>query len=161
VIVISWRSLALGCLAVLTLAAVTFWAALPKLSCPGIPSTEFAAIAALRTYLAAQRQFHRTEGRLASWTELARLGLIDQAMAEATSSENPRAGYYFVEIEPEGEMRMGLCMDLCAVPARYPKTGRNTFIIDVTGTVYRKDTGGKPVTVWPDVSDGWLPIGAE
>jgi len=48
---------------------------------------------------------------------------------------------------------------LCAVPAVHGETGRHTFVIDIRNKVYKKDNGGKPVTVFPDVEekDGWAP----
>ena len=115
------------------------------------------AIGALHTYLGAQNHYQRTEGGHATLAELGRLRLIDKAMAEATSPDRPRWNYYFVEIRTEGAAIPGLC----AVPAVYGKTGRNTFVIDVTGVVYWKDTGGNPVRTWPDIADGWTPIGTE
>lgn len=45
-----------------------------------------------------------------------------------------------------------------AYPAEYDKTGKRTFIVNETGTVYGKDTGGQPVLQWPaadPVSAGW------
>jgi hypothetical protein len=49
---------------------------------------------------------------------------------------------------------------LWAVPAEYGETGRNTFVIDVTGTVLAKDTGGEPVTAHPGVeAEGWRVVG--
>ena len=51
---------------------------------------------------------------------------------------------------------------LCAVPAKYGETGRNTFVIDVTGTVLEKDMGGEPVTAHPGVeAEGWRVAGME
>ena len=139
-------------------------------------ANETAAIAALRTYLGAQNQVSRTEfygahkGKTtpATLAELARLGFIDKAMAEATSPERSYQGYYFVEIEPLAKIDFSIDFGLCAVPARYPRTGRNTFVIDVTGVVYQKDTGGKPVIRIEEViseeagiEDGWTPVGSD
>ncbi len=139
------------------LMAFAAWIVASKMHYGRISSNQTAAVAALRTYLGAQNQYYRTEGRLASWAELVRFGLVHKAMAEATTPERARAGYYFVEIRTEGVD----IPSLCAVPAKYRKTGRNTFVIDVTGVVHMKDTGGKPVRTWPDIADGWIPIGAE
>ncbi len=86
------------------------------------------------------------------------LKLIDMLFARATSADSPRAGYYFVDIKYDDYT---IDCTLCAVPARYGATGRNTFIIDVTGVAYQKDNGGKPVTVYPDVAKaGWIPVGS-
>jgi hypothetical protein len=88
------------------------------------------------------------------------LKLIDLAFARATSPKTARAGYWFVNIV--GDAVSGKHYDytqdcgLCAVPAKYKVTGFNTYIVDLRGTVYHKDNGGKPVTVFPDVEkDGW------
>ncbi len=144
------------------LVAFAAWIIVGKMRYGRIPSNQTAAVAALRTYLGAQSTFYRTdfystEGRPGTFAELGRFGFIDKAMAEATTPERARAGYYFVEIETEGAGIPGLC----AAPARYGKTGRNTFVIDVAGVVYWKDTGGKPVRTWPDIWDGWIPVGSE
>jgi hypothetical protein len=147
-----------------------------------------AAIPGLRTYLGAQGTFQRVDrygkGELVyanpkdgvGFPDLYRIGgplaapdgteikLIDLALARATSPETNKAGYWFVEITSDAVT--GRPYDytkdcgLCAVPAAYGKTGLYTYIIDLTGTVYKKDNGGKPVTVYPDVEkDGWRPVG--
>ncbi len=131
--------------------------ALPNHIYTRLAGNETAAFAALRTYLFAQNYYQRTEGRHATLAELGRLLLIGKAMAEATSPDRSHGGYYFAEITSRFEFDVGLC----AVPAVYGKTGRNTFVIDVTGVVYWKDTGGNPVRTWPDIADGWTPIGTE
>ena len=89
------------------------------------------------------------------------LKLIDRAVAEATSPARVKMGYWYIDIvgDRNGLYDSSKQCGLCAVPAEYGKTGRNTFIINVTGMVYQKDTGGRPVTIWPDVEkEGWLPF---
>jgi len=88
------------------------------------------------------------------------LKLIDLAFARATSPAKARYGYWFVDIV--GDAVSGKHYDytkecgLCAVPAVYGKTGINTYVIDLCGTVYAKDTHGTPVRVFPDVAnEGW------
>jgi len=93
------------------------------------------------------------------------LKLIDLALARATSPETNKAGYWFVEITSDALSgnRYDYTVDcgLCAVPAVYGKSGIYTYVIDLTGTVYKKDNGGKPVTAYPDVKkDGWRPVGS-
>lgn len=87
--------------------------------------------------------------------------LIDRAFAEATTPERPRAGYWFVDIvaDADGPHDFSKQFGLCAVPAEYSVTGRSTFVVDSAGTIYIKDTKGKPVTTWPDL-DNWLGVGA-
>lgn len=46
----------------------------------------------------------------------------------------------------------------CAYPALYGKTGKMTYIVSQEGTVWKKDTGGKPVITWPAANpktQGW------
>jgi len=156
--------------------------AIPNLLASRVSANEFSAIASLKTYCSAQSIFHRTDydgdGALeycgpsnpeaTSFTHLSttvvdgeRLHFIDAAMAAATSPETPKAGYYFVDIAAGSD---GKAYDatrqhgLCAVPAAYGALGRNTFVVDDSGIVYQKDTGGRPVTEFPEVEgidSGW------
>jgi len=165
-------------LLIVPLLAVVSAIAIPNLVSSRIASNEVAAIAGLRAYVGAQGTFHRRDyygkGELVyanpvdgqGFSDLHEVGgqqikLIDYSMARATSSTRAKAGYYFVDLtgSEEGPYDYRYYFGLCAVPAQYPRTGRNTFVMDVTGTVYKKDTGGRPVTVYPDTNDGWLPVG--
>jgi hypothetical protein len=86
------------------------------------------------------------------------LKLIGRAFARASSPDRAKAGYYFVDLACDD---YSIDCGLCAVPASYKSTGISTFIIDVKGTVYMKDTGGSPVTTYPADPDakGWVPAG--
>ncbi|MHC4249070.1 MAG: DUF2950 family protein [Planctomycetota bacterium] len=146
------------------------------------------AIAGLRAYMGAQGAFQRVDrygkGKRvfantvdgAGFPDLYRIGgpldkpdgteikLIDLAVVRATSPERAKAGYWFVEITSDAvtgkPYDYAVDCGLCAVPAVYGKSGLYTYIINITGTVYKKDNGGKPVTVWPDVEkEGWVPVG--
>jgi hypothetical protein len=150
---------------------------------------QYGAVAHLRAYLGAQGTFQRVDrygkGEFVyanpkdgvGFPDLYRIGgpldkpdgteikLIDLAFARATSPETSSSGYWFVEITADG--LTGRPYDytrdcgLCAVPAVHGKSGTYTFIIDLKGTVYKKDNGGKPVTAYPDVQkDGWRPVGS-
>lgn len=143
-------------------------------------SNETAAVAALRTYLAAQSQFHRTDfydkGFLTyanpkdgkGFPDLYQIGgpgsggavlkLMDLSFAKATTPERARAGYCFVDLVYDDYT---VDCGLCAVPAEYGETGVHTFIIDVTGVVYRTDNGGKPLTSYPANMAGWVPVGSD
>ena len=45
---------------------------------------------------------------------------------------------------------------LCAVPKTHGRTGRKTFVTNIQGTVFEKDTGGEPVDLFPDLTaEGW------
>ncbi len=160
-------------------------------------SNESAAMAYVRAYLSAQNQFKRSDfyaiGKLVyanpedgvGYSDLYQvgygqrprgevLGLIDIELARARwarEDRKPRAGYYFADlIYRDHEINCGLC----AVPASYNRSGRNIFIIDVTGTVYQKDaaavypgiqTGNPvpPLTRYPDnkAITTWVPVGCE
>lgn len=153
--------------------------AIPNLLSSRVAANEAATVAALRTYLGAQNQFYRMDpygkglrvyanpedGK--GFPDLYEIGgpgsggsalrMIDLSFAEASSPARPKAGYYFVDLT-YGDYSIDC--GLCAVPARYPSTGRNTFVMDVSGTVYMKDTQGEPVTTYPDVAGGgWIPVG--
>lgn len=84
--------------------------------------------------------------------------LTDRGFAIATCPETPKAGYYYVDItgDANGPYDYTMQFGLCAVPAKYDVTGKNTLIIDAADEVYYKDTQGRPVTKWPDVEkEGW------
>jgi len=145
------------------------------------------AIASLRAYLGAQSTFRRVDrygkGKLVyantidgeGLPDLWRIGgtlekldgtelkLIDLAFARATSPNTAKSGYWYVEITGDaatGPYDHAQDFGLCAVPAVYGKTGLHTFIVDLTGTVYKKDTRGTPVRVYPDIEkEGWVPVG--
>ena len=177
-----------GVLVVLVVVLVAGNVLIPSFGCDRISSNECAAVGAVRTYLGAQNQFHRTDfygtgspvwanpwngsgfpdlyevgGPASGGTKLK---LIDLALARARLGGKPRAGYYFCEIlgaAGKGPYDFSTDCGLCAFPAEYNRTGRNTFIIDVTGVVYQKDTKGWPVWIYPDFakSKGWIPVGGE
>ncbi|MHC4507059.1 MAG: DUF2950 family protein [Planctomycetota bacterium] len=89
------------------------------------------------------------------------LGFLHRLIAEATGPERAFKGYYFVDIARGAD---GAPWDytsdygLCAVPAAYGRSGRLTFIVDIHGSQFSKDNGGRPVTRWPDTWD-WVPWG--
>jgi len=89
----------------------------------------------------------------------AKIELLDNAFANArlgAPGARPKAGYYFVDIERDArgqKYNSAFAFGLCAVPAEYNRSGMNTFIVDVQGTVFQRDNGGRPVTQWPDTAD--------
>jgi len=100
--------------------------------------------------------------------------LIDDAFARASRDTPPagdivpRCGYLFVDIvrdagegayyDDEGNFVHGF--GICAYPAEYGVPDPYTYIIDHRGEVYLKDTGGRPVAVFPDVEEeGWRRLG--
>ena len=161
-------------------------ALLPSHAHPRWTRNEPAAIGALRAYCSAQHVFRKTpryddtrlvfanpkDGR--GFVDLWRVGgplpktgerdgaeleMIDVAFARAASPATPKAGYWYIDIvadKRDGLFDFTKQCGLCAVPARHGTDGRRTFILREDGTVWSKDNGGKPVTVWPDVErDGW------
>ena len=180
------RGLILLLLVVIVLAAG--WLVFPHTCGPrcAMRSREFSTVASLKSYVLAQNTFHRTahygKGKRtyanpsdgSGLPDLYRVGgpdatgealdLIPLDLARATTPDRPKTGYYFVDItgEASGPYDYTKQCGLCAVPAKYGKSGRLTFIINVTGTIDQKDTGGRPVAVWPDVEkEGWEPVGLE
>lgn len=76
----------------------------------------------------------------------------------------PKSGYFFRVMQKDEEdipyaqttvgdnnIRVGnqTKFAFVAYPAEYPKSGKQTFIINEAGTVYSKDTRGQPVLQWP------------
>jgi len=146
----------------------------------------YIAASGLRAYLGAQGTFQRLDrygkGDLryanpidgTGFPDLFRIGgplaeadgtelkLIDLVFARANSPETPKCGYWFIDIVADkvsGPYDFTKECGLCAVPFIYGETGIHTLVVDLTGTVYRKDNGGVPVTVYPDVAkDGWKPV---
>jgi hypothetical protein len=83
-----------------------------------------------------------------------------QTKYKAVGNQAPKAGYWFSAIEKrpfrgeivkydEGNGRCRSGFGFCAYPAEYGPKGKFTYIINEDNSVYRKDTGGKPVPVWP------------
>ena len=105
--------------------------------------------------------------------------LIDGRLANASrdgppgGTTEPKYGYIFVDLL--GDAKAGPYDDgkgnfvrghgLCAYPAQYGRNSRMTFVVGGANyswgeVVYRKDTKGEPVTVFPDVEkDGWMRLG--
>jgi len=79
-----------------------------------------------------------------------------------------KAGYSYCAIEKyeeggaavkydEGKGRNTSRFGFCAYPSVYPANGKMTFVITEDNLVFRKDTGGKRVELWPadPAKDGW------
>lgn len=79
-----------------------------------------------------------------------------------------KAGYRFAQIPryreggkeisyDDGSGRNAARFGLVTYPEAYEVTGNLTFIISESGTMYKKDTGGKPVEVFPEdpLAEGW------
>jgi hypothetical protein len=101
--------------------------------------------------------------------------LIDKSIADADASplkmqnlaplkrEQPvsKSGYFFAAIAKyvdkemsesyhTGGYRNNHKFGFAAFPADYGKTGRHTLVVSETGTVWKKDLGGKPPEAFPE-----------
>ncbi|MHC4504717.1 MAG: DUF2950 family protein [Planctomycetota bacterium] len=162
-----------------------------------IASNESCAIAYLRGYLSAQHMFKRSSfygiGKKVyanprdgvGFSDLYQVGhgagprgealeMIDVTFADARwgyRRKKPKAGYYFADLEYDDYTTD---CGLCAAPASYNRSGRNIFIVDVTGTVYEKDAAAEfpnvrtgdavlPLRAYPDAKaiTTWIPVGSE
>jgi len=175
------------CGGLLAAGGIVFRLLFPPLMGDPVAVADSVAISSLRMYLAGQSRFAREQrygeevGRVyanpvngAGLPDLHQvggpdssgqlLGFIEHDFAEATAPHRPKCGYFYVDIVGDRNGLYDFSKDcgLCAVPAEWNVTGRNTYIINAAGTVHQKDTGGRPVTIWPDVEkDDWIPMGAE
>ena len=86
------------------------------------------------------------------------IALIDRSFAAADAASEaptPKAGYYFKVLKAQGDHAPGGARSyvlnghmtggyaLIAYPAEYDRTGKNSFLIDNTGAIYRKDYGAQ------------------
>ena len=157
--------------------------AIPNLLQSKIASNETATISSMRTYVAAQSMYIKTDfdqdGRL-TYAEQFRdlyytlrsgvpLGLIDREFADAGSADKPRSGYFFEDLNSfEGGSSFDYTVEfgLSALPAGYRKSGINTFVVDASGCVFQKDRSSNDSLggVYPDVfaaDSGWIPAPPE
>jgi prepilin-type N-terminal cleavage/methylation domain-containing protein len=105
-------------------------------------------------------------------------GMIDKTFADACidfTTTKAKAGYQYDSLENNGPDAYDYTIDcgLCAAPKSYNRSGRNVFLIDVTGTVYQRDsaqittyaTGAMvtPITTYPTAAGltEWIPVGSE
>jgi len=101
----------------------------------------------------------------------AAIKLIDLAFAKADSDGDAKAkaGYLFNDITSDAiDGTYGDFDNACglfAAPDTYDSTGIHAFVIDLTGTVYKKDAkivgaDSGPLVQYPDTTtDTWLPVG--
>ncbi len=96
---------------------------------------------------------------------------ISVALADASPLEpnpaSPKAGYSFAAIRKDeegrpynlGNGRHPARFAFCAYPAKYPASGKLTFIISEENIILAMDTRGQPVAAWPadPIVEGWRP----
>ncbi len=169
---------------VVAIIAVIAAIAIPNLLRSKMAANESACIAAMRTYAGAQNIFHRTDydgdtvleyacpdnastpgfvGLNTTEVDSAPIELIDMAFAAATINTRPKAGYWYGDITNDvsgAAYRAPFSYGLSAMAGQYNRTGLNSFIIDVQGTVFQKDLGASttaPLDDFPDtVADSWI-----
>ena len=176
---------------VVAIIAVIAAIAIPSLLGARISSNEGVAAAGLRAAAGAQNMYRRNDwdGDLVyeyayPFTDLNTeqdastkpIKLIDDAFANAAKDGSgpapnviPKAGYIYIDLtaddggdayaDANGNYIAGY--GLCAVPNTYGRTGRQTFVINIQGTVYQKDVNNAPgVTTFPDTLAGaWAATG--
>ena len=164
-----------------TLAALTFYFAVPMCIHPMWAANQRSASDALKSLYSAQADFSsndRDENKIQDYwrSDVAGLyvmksqgqplklielscALADDRPVVPAGPREPKAGYWFRAIRFAGESKPGpKRFAFCAFPEAYPKTGKQTFIINEDNTVYRKDLGAaRGVEVWPadPLKEGW------
>jgi hypothetical protein len=151
------RTLLIAGLSCISATVISIWLVVPIIK-RGHASVEYAR-GSLRAYVEAQEIYRRgnREGNgkptyAHPFTKLGtgdldggggRVPLIDSAFAAATSPDSPKHGYWFKDMETIGGKPIDWTKDfaLCAMPARYGKTGWRVFIIKTDGTTWAKDLG--------------------
>ena len=173
---------------VVAIIAVIAAIAIPNLLSSRMASNEAATTAGMRAFLGAQGTFQRVDrydinalvyantSDGSGYVDLFEIGytggnptadalkLIDMAFANAsTGIGTAKAGYLFDDLTTD---EFGSTYDytnscgLSSHPGTYKKTGLNSFVVDTTGTVYKRDTGaGDVIDTYPDINgEGWLPV---
>lgn len=120
---------------VVCLIALLIAISLPNLLKGKMAANESSSIANLRTISSAQELFHARNDRYATLTELSSTGMIDSSLADATSAEFSKGGYYY-EVH---KTRDGWYAH--AYPSS-PAAGTREFFIDQSGAIqYSTDSG--------------------
>ena len=142
------------------------------------PNNETSAIAACKmfaeseeSYFARHHCYAMTLNDLYDEEEKRSSTILGFARAEGdATTAMPRDGYIFRVLTRQGSAAIGGEMSymegtqmtkgygLSAIPLRYDVTGRNTFIINQSGTIYQKDkgpAGGHEIMFNPDST--WIP----
>jgi Protein of unknown function (DUF2950) len=137
--------------------------------------SESRGVGSCRTYCSAQTMYKRNDwdgdGDMEYASRFTRLittqdgngdpiQLLHRTMKDAVTPKKSRQGYFFMDIRTINGKAIDWLVDygLCAVPAKYGGATRKTFIVATNGTVFGKDTGGKPVFDYPadPTAKGWV-----
>ena len=157
---------------VVAIIAVIAAIAIPNLLAARRNSNQTNAVAAAKEIGAAQNMFHRSDWdndatleytstfpTLYFQTDAAgnQIKLISEALAMAVGPATALHGYWFNDITADGTTGAYVVAGnqpdeygICTNPARYPRSGRESYIMDTTGTVYGRDQGATaPVLTFP------------
>ena len=169
---------------VVAIIAIIAAIAIPSLLRSRMAANATAAAAACKAFAEAEEIYHRTDydadgvleycSIMTGSTSLAtnagvEIALIDRAFAAAeTQTGTPKAGYVFTVLTTQtlpvarlyvvnGNMTLGYAFSAC--PGAYDSTGRDSFMISNSGTIYQSDQGSGSLlqTSFNPVAPTWTP----
>ena len=169
---------------VVAIIAIIAAIAIPSLLRSRMAANATAAAAACKAFAEAEEIYHRTDydkdGVLEYCTKMSgttslltnggvEVSLIDRAFAAAEGpTGSPKAGYIFTVLTTQttpiarlfmsgANLTLGYAMS--AAPAAYDSTGRDSFMISNSGTIYQSDQGstGTLQTTFNPVAPTWTP----
>ena len=166
---------------VVAIIAIIAAIAIPNLLRSRMAANESAAIAACKTFATAEDTYRRVDYDGDGVLEYAQnlqglyssgaINLIDRAFASAESgapNPQPKAGYLFSVLTQQGTSAPGgskgyisngnmlVGYALCASPFSWDQSGRNSFQISSSGTVYQFDQGATGVMLTAFDPTGWV-----
>jgi predicted RNA-binding Zn-ribbon protein involved in translation (DUF1610 family) len=103
------------------------------------PANEASAISVLRTLSSAQELYCTRYGYYATLPQLANANMIDTVLANATTPQRAKYGYYFqltLVFKAAGVSVTQTGWQCTALPAEPGVTGTRSFFIDETGVIY-------------------------
>jgi type IV pilus assembly protein PilA len=170
---------------VVAIIAIIAAIAIPSLLRSRMAANATAAAAACKAFAEAEEIYHRTDydadGVLEYCTLMSgarslltnngtEIALIDRAFAaaETSGSASPKAGYVFTVLTTQtnpiarnfmsgANLTLGYAMS--AGPAAYDSTGRDSFMISNSGTIYQSDQGSAVIlqSTFNPVAPTWTP----
>jgi len=169
---------------VVAIIAIIAAIAIPSLLRSRMAANATAAAAACKAFAEAEEIYHRTDydadGVLEYATKMSgatslltnggtEIALIDRAFAAAESATGqPKAGYIFTILTTQTTPIARLFMSgtnltlgyaMSAAPGAYDSTGRDSFMISNSGTIYQSDqgSGSSLQTTFNPVAPTWTP----